>query len=80
MTLQFGYLDWVHKGSSDQIGWGLAGWRTSVEMTLLYFKWFLIFQRVLLGMIRSFSRMGQGGLFQGQERGASSCEDRTRAG
>ena len=31
----------------------------------------MLFVWVLLGMIRSFSRMGQVGLFQGQERGAS---------
>ena len=35
MTLQFGSVDWVHKGSSDQVGWGWAAWRTSVAITPL---------------------------------------------
>ena len=40
----------------------------------------MLFVWVLLGMIRSFSRMGQVELLQGQERGASSHENRTRVG
>lgn len=48
-------------------GWEPGGWLKS--RNALY-----------LGMIRSCSRMGQVGLFQGQERGTSSYEDRARAG